>query len=101
MTEQAFGALASSFGDAVFSLGQPTILSRLVVATSNPATEWEALEGYMMAVGYLLSRCATVSAANVTQLLDLVFALSEHKLFPSYSNYVRLAALKGMGSCPC
>lgn len=79
----------------MFSLGEPTLMARLVAATSNEATEWEALEGYMMAAGYLLSRCATVSPANSKQLLDVIFRLSEHKSFPSYSNYVRLAALKG------
>lgn len=86
--------LASTFGDAVFAFGEPPLLTRLL-NVANESTDWEALEGSMMAVGYLLSRCASVSSANVKQLLDLVFRLSEHKAFPSYSNYVRLQSLKG------
>ncbi|KAJ5079175.1 cysteine and glycine-rich protein 2 binding protein [Anaeramoeba ignava] len=88
ISAQTLGSLSSVLNDQAF------ILVHDFLQTYSKSSNWQILEGIAMAIGYMVSRCKTISLQNFQEIFEILSSLTQFQAAANYSSYVRLAALK-------
>eukprot|EP00003_Mantamonas_plastica_P004605 TRINITY_DN1364_c1_g1_i1.p1 TRINITY_DN1364_c1_g1~~TRINITY_DN1364_c1_g1_i1.p1 ORF type:complete len:405 (+),score=128.73 TRINITY_DN1364_c1_g1_i1:77-1291(+) len=92
-TAQNFGVLASVVGSRLLEQVEESI-DQIVAGVGKE--QWEILEGWSMGLGYIVANCFDISDEEFAKLVEILFQFANHDAFPSYSNYVRLHAIRAL-----
>lgn len=90
---QSLGSMSAVLGDAVFQYVHDFIDD---VSKNRNRETYQVMEGLMVMVGYVTCKCPDISLDHWTAMCNLLLDNASNTHFESYSNYVRLQAVKAL-----